>query len=307
MKYTGIDKIELSKEIDKARKYYESGRKFLKFFLIGIVITTILFILAINKCTIKNHHNEHHFCIGMILATFSGNFPLVMGIFAYPYIKKYQQLKKYEKRIHKDVSVEIKYGEVTYEENQIMKGIIKNITNVQKNKDNYIKLIGDNQAILIDGYINNGNNLLNIFTFMKNINLSKEFKNFNLKQLLNVGNFNKQLFYDEIKEMTFLVAINYTLENFKENEDCITNDASLTYKYETKIVENRGKYICVYSENSEINTSYFNHSIMATYKEVFNIVVNTSLDIFNDSNILNGIVINPHSDNIILTFNEGSL
>ncbi|WP_061994790.1 hypothetical protein [Clostridium sp. ATCC 25772] len=304
MKYTGMDKQALNKDIDKARKYYENGKKYIYLFLIGIVISIIFFLLAINICTIKKQQNNHHFCIEMILATFSLNFPLVMIFFAYPYVKKYQQLKKYEKRINKDISVEIKENQVIYQENKIIKNVIKDIRDVQKNEDNYIKLMGDNQIILIDGYINNGKYLLDIFTFIKNVNLSKEFKNSSFKQLLKVTDFNKQIFYDEIKKMTFLLAINYTLENFTEYDNCITNDAGLTYKYETKIVKNRGKYICVYSENSEINTDYFNHSIMATYKEIFNIVVNTSVDIFNDSNILNGIVINPNSDNIILTLNE---
>lgn len=53
-----------------------------------------------------------------------------------------------------------------------------------------------------------------------------------------------------------------------------------------------------------MKSSNYLDGIVMSYKQIFKLIINSNIDIFNDSDILNGIVINPYSDNLMITINK---
>lgn len=87
------------------------------------------------------------------------------------------------------------------------------------------------------------------------------------------------------------------LMKIRKNKKRLLKDVSLE-------INGLGKYICVYTSNDEMKSSNYLEGIVMSYKQIFKLIINSNIDIFNDSDILNGIVINPYSDNLIITINK---
>lgn len=301
MKYVGIDQPRLKGIIDQDKYECRNTRYLILAILIGIVLT-VIFILIM--CDTKDSIGlSERAQMGMLLAILSSSAVAVGMLVLYGgYFKIWQRIRRNTKRLIKDVSLEINGNKIIYFEDSQIKEI-DNISKVMLD-DNYIKVSNNKSQVLIDRYINNSGSIYEVLSFLVKVTKAKDYENEAFKQLLRISDSSNGMFYNEIKQMYFLMPINHTFDYFDSGFDSITLSSGLTYQYETIVIPDKGKYICCYTSNDEIKDNQFIDSIVVSYQKIFELIDDSNIDIFKEGNGINGIVINPSSDNVLITMNR---
>ena len=292
MKFIGIDQTKLEPIIERDQEYLKKRKIFIILFFLAILLT-----YALVKVMQRSVSHETYFTMVMLGAIFSLTAAFFLGLYDYfCYFKTYQELRRNKKRLGKKVSLEIVNNTIYYIDNNRTLSI-KDINNVLMLENKDIKVSNEQKLLLIDGYLNGADNVFEILQFMTKLTAAKSYQNTAFKQLLKLSD-DHSLINSEIKQMSFLLPINYTLNYFKDNEDCCTLSCGLTYQYET-ITINQNKYLCIYSNYQEYHHDQYSNQLIMTYNELKNLINDSNFALFNNVNALKGIVVNRNSDNLI--------
>jgi hypothetical protein len=305
MKFNEIQETYHQQQIEKAKIALNSNKKYV---LISACIGYPIFVLGLLS-VMMNAYGTTIYVVGSIALTISWFvilFNIGMGIILIKVIYEYKQVKNLDKNgpvleIQED-------GRVFYQEAKRKQ--IKTIDTVMKiepmilpNKDKFIRITGKHngriQTIdMIDGLkgLPVIKEILDVFVVMEQAN-TYDYSLF--KDMLLRYKTSPDKIMKEIKNIDFLLSVNYYFDTKSVNQRVLVLPQGTTLSYQVETIDTKD-YICLYTSYHEIpkDTEYL-QCIKISYQRVIQMIEDETIDIFNE-NKLDGIIINPQSDHIII-------
>lgn len=293
-----------TKAVERARVNYE---KIKKFFLVSASIGYPLLIIGI-AFMVSSEEESSMRMVGIVSASISYFIIMCNIVYLVMLIDARIKLSKSKNLNANSPVLEIKEdGNISYKANAtaftIHMDTVNKVDSISLNEAGEIlSIVGKKEGKKVEIKMNlnlkRKGLIKEILNILVNREASKKYHNEFFKEMLANYRNTPSRVMKEIETMDFLIAVNYYFDTMAPSGKSLALPEGTLLQYEVQNIKDKN-YLCLYTSYQEIPKDYaYKYSVKISYQRAVSIIEEV-LDIFDEAK-LDGIVINPYSDKIMI-------